>query len=49
MRNRAIMMLGLAVVFAIVAAFLAQTWLRTQVATNARHSPSNSLMPQVPL
>ncbi len=31
MRNRAIMMLGLAVVFAVVAAFLAQSWLRSQV------------------
>lgn len=33
MRNRAILMLGLAVVFAIVAAFLAQSWLRSQVGT----------------
>lgn len=33
MRNRAIIMLGLAVVFAVVAAFLAQSWLRTQVPT----------------
>ena len=31
MRNRAILMLGLAVVFAVVAAFLAQSWLRSQV------------------
>ena len=31
MRNRAILMLGLAVVFAVVAAFLAQSWLRGQV------------------
>lgn len=31
MRNRAILMLGLAVVFAVVAAFLAQSWLRDQV------------------
>ncbi len=30
MRNRAILMLGLAVVFAVVAAFLAQSWLRNQ-------------------
>lgn len=34
MRNRAILMLGLAVVFAVVAAFLAQNWLRSQVNTN---------------
>ncbi len=33
MRNRAILMLGLAVVFAVVAAFLAQSWLRSQVGT----------------
>lgn len=31
MRNRAILMLGLAIVFAVVAAFLAQSWLRSQV------------------
>lgn len=35
MRNRAILMLGLAVVFAVVAAFLAQSWLRSQVSNVA--------------
>ena len=48
MRNRAILMLGLAVVFAVVAAFLAQSWLRSQVGTPVEQTVIVQEAPKAP-